>query len=93
MSRMRDLSAITESTVAARILLCLALPSRAPRWQHSATEPVIPIPQWMNHPVGLRSSTSTSVGPPATTRTAPENLATSARERIDFGALRAEVRA
>lgn len=30
MSRMRDLSAITESTVAARILLCLALPSRAP---------------------------------------------------------------
>jgi hypothetical protein len=30
MSRMRVLSAITAPTVAARILLCLALPSRAP---------------------------------------------------------------
>ena len=29
MSRMRDLSAITNPTVAARILRCLALPSRA----------------------------------------------------------------
>jgi len=89
---MRVLSAITDRTVAARILHCLALPSRAPPLATSLGGRVRPNQLRKRFPTRFWNSTSISPRPTTTPRAATENHATLARLHIAFAVLMAKVR-